>query len=59
MPPASDVQTDLKKLDHVAFRCHDAKETVDFYKKYLDMELVAAVSDTHVQSTKESVHFIR
>ena len=41
------------KLDHMAFRCRDAKETVDFYEKYLDMELVAAVTDTHVQSTKE------
>jgi len=26
---------------------------VEFYDKYLDMKLVAAVSDTHVQSTKE------
>ena len=41
------------KLDHVAYRCRDAKETTDFYTRLLDMELVAAVTDSHVQSTKE------
>ncbi|TDK45675.1 VOC family protein [Antarcticimicrobium luteum] len=41
------------RLDHVAYRCRDANETVEFYNKYLDMELVAAVTDSHVQSTKE------
>lgn len=41
------------RLDHVAYRCRDAQETVTFYNTYLDMDLVAAVTDTHVQSTKE------
>lgn len=40
-------------LDHVAYRCSDAKETADFYTKLLDMRLVAAVTDSHVQSTKQ------
>lgn len=40
-------------LDHVAYRCRDAKETADFYTKLLDLKLVAAVTDSHVQSTKE------
>lgn len=41
-------------LDHVAYRCKDAKETTEFYTKLLDMQLVAAVTDSHVQSTKEA-----
>ena len=41
------------RLDHVAYRCRDARETVEFYTKFLDMRLVAAVTDSIVQSTKE------
>lgn len=41
------------RLDHVAYRCTDAKVTTEFYTKLLDMELVAALTDSHVQSTKE------
>jgi len=41
------------RLDHVAYRCKDAKETTEFYTKMLDMKLVAAVSDSMVHSTKE------
>lgn len=40
-------------LDHVAYRCKDAGETTDFYTKLLGMRLVAAITDSHVQSTKE------
>jgi len=40
-------------LDHVAYRCRDAGETTEFYTKILGMKLVAAVTDSHVQSTKE------
>ncbi|MES2975184.1 MAG: VOC family protein [Pseudomonadota bacterium] len=40
-------------LDHVAYRCKDAKETADFYTGLLGMKLVAAVTDAIVQSTKE------
>ncbi len=40
-------------LDHVAYRCRDAGETTEFYTKVLGMKLVAAVTDSHVQSTKE------
>lgn len=40
-------------LDHVAYRCNDAKETTEFYTKLLDMRLVAAVTDADVPSTKE------
>lgn len=41
------------KLDHVAYRCRDAKETTEFYTKLLDMELVAAITSEIVESTKE------
>lgn len=41
------------RLDHVAYRCRDAKETTEFYTKLLDLKFVAAVTDSHVQSTKE------
>jgi glyoxylase I family protein len=40
-------------LDHVAYRCKDAKQTTDFYTGLLDMELVAAITSEYVQSTKE------
>ncbi len=40
-------------LDHVAYRCKDAAETTTFYTTLLGMRLVAAVTDSHVQSTKE------
>lgn len=40
-------------LDHVAYRCKDVKETTEFYTGLLGMKLVAAVTDSHVQSTKE------
>ncbi len=41
------------RLNHVAYRCRDAKETTEFYTSLLDMRLVAAVSHSHVPSTKE------
>jgi glyoxylase I family protein len=41
------------QLDHVAYRCKDAKETTAFYTGLLNMKLVAAVTDSHVPSTKE------
>lgn len=47
------MQITPKRLDHVAYRCIDAKQTADFYTKLLDMKLVAAVTDSIVQSTKE------
>ncbi len=40
-------------IHHVAYRCRDANETVDFYKRALDMDLVLAISEDRVPSTKE------
>lgn len=42
----------VEKFHHVAFRCKDAKETVEFYKKVLDMDLIGAIAEDQVPSTK-------
>ncbi len=42
----------IKKIHHVAYRCKDAKETVEWYKKYLNMEFVLAIAENQVPSTK-------
>lgn len=43
----------IEKIHHVAYRCKDAKQTVDFYKKYLNMELLVCIAEDLVPSTKE------
>ena len=43
----------IKKIHHVAYRCRDTKETVDWYMKYLDMDFVLAIAEDSVPSTKE------
>ena len=43
----------IQKIHHVAYRCHDAKATVEWYQKYLDMEFVLAIAENQVPSTKE------
>lgn len=40
-------------LHHVAYRCIDAVETVDFYEKYLDLDFNIAVAENEVPSTGE------
>jgi len=32
----------IEKIHHVAYRCKDARETVLWYKKMLDMDFVLA-----------------
>lgn len=41
----------LKGVHHVAYRCKDAKETVEFYHKTLGMEFQLAIAEDHVPST--------
>lgn len=41
----------LKRIHHVAYRCRDAKETVDFYQRVLDMDFVLAIAEDRVPST--------
>lgn len=43
----------LQGVHHVAYRCNDAKETVEFYQKNLDMDFVLAISEDKVPSTGE------
>ena len=44
----------LERIHHVAYRCKDAKETVDFYGRVLDMDFLLAFAEDQVPSTKES-----
>jgi glyoxylase I family protein len=43
----------IEKIHHVAYRCKDAKKTVEFYKKYLNMDLLVCIAEDKVPSTKE------
>ena len=40
-------------IHHVAYRCKDAKETVEWYGKMLGMEYLLAFAEDRVPSTKE------
>ncbi len=42
----------IDQIHHVAYRCKDAKETVDFYKQVLNMDLIGAIAEDRVPSTK-------
>mgnify|MGYP003602813472 FL=1 len=43
----------INGIHHVAYRCKDAKETVEWYQKYLDMNFVLAIAEDKVPSTGE------
>ncbi|MBY0564922.1 MAG: VOC family protein [Hyphomonadaceae bacterium] len=43
----------LKGIHHVAYRCKDAKQTVDFYGEVLGMDYTTAFAEDHVPSTGE------
>jgi catechol 2,3-dioxygenase-like lactoylglutathione lyase family enzyme len=43
----------ISGLHHAAYRCKDAKETVEFYSKYLDLDFNIAVAENTVPSTGE------
>ena len=42
----------IKKVHHVAYRCKDAKETVEWYVKYLGMDFILAIAEDLVPSTQ-------
>ncbi|MBW2704633.1 MAG: VOC family protein [Deltaproteobacteria bacterium] len=44
---------ELQRIHHVAYRCIDAKETVEFYQRVLNMDFVLAIAEDKVPSTKE------
>ena len=41
----------LQGVHHVAYRCKDAKETVEFYRDVLGMDFQLAIAEDHVPST--------
>ncbi len=43
----------VKRIHHVAYRCKDAKETVEFYERVLNMKFLLAFAEDKVPSTKE------
>ncbi len=43
----------IRKIHHVAYRCNDAKETVEWYEKNLNMKLVLAIAEDQVPSTRD------
>ncbi len=42
----------IDRIHHVAYRCKDAKQTVDWYVKHLNMGFVLAIAEDQVPSTK-------
>lgn len=42
----------IQRLHHVAYRCMDAKKTVQWYEKYLNMKFVLAIAEDRVPSTQ-------
>lgn len=43
----------LKRIHHVAYRCRDAKETVEWYARVLGMDYTTAFAEDKVPSTGE------
>ncbi|MEL7130037.1 MAG: VOC family protein [Pseudomonadota bacterium] len=41
----------LQGVHHVAYRCKDAKETVEFYRDVMGMDFQLAIAEDHVPST--------
>lgn len=42
----------IQRIHHAAYRCKDAKETVEWYGKHLDMKFILAIAEDEVPSTK-------
>ena len=41
----------IQRIHHVAYRCHDAKQTVEWYGEHLGMDFVLAIAEDQVPST--------
>jgi catechol 2,3-dioxygenase-like lactoylglutathione lyase family enzyme len=41
----------LQRIHHVAYRCRDAKQTVEWYRQHLGMDFVLAIAENNVPST--------
>lgn len=44
----------LERMHHVAYRCNDAKETVEWYGDMLKMDFIGAIAEDQVPSTHEA-----
>jgi len=44
----------IRKIHHVAYRCIDANQTVEWYGRYLGMDFVLAIAENKVPSTGEA-----
>lgn len=51
---SSKTPIETQGVHHVAYRCHDAKETVEFYTKTLGMGFKLAIAENNVPSTGEA-----
>ena len=43
--------TITQRIHHVAYRCLDAKQTVEWYREHLQMDFVLAIAEDNVPST--------
>ena len=43
----------IQQIHHVAYRCKDARQTVEWYRDHLGMDFVLAIAEDHVPSTHE------
>jgi catechol 2,3-dioxygenase-like lactoylglutathione lyase family enzyme len=43
----------IEQIHHVAYRCKDAKETVEWYRDNLNMDFILAIAEDQVPSTGE------
>jgi catechol 2,3-dioxygenase-like lactoylglutathione lyase family enzyme len=41
----------IQRIHHVAYRCHDAKATVEWYGQHLGMDFILAIAEDQVPST--------
>ena len=41
----------IQRIHHVAYRCKDAKQTVEWYRQHLGLEFVLAIAENQVPST--------
>jgi glyoxylase I family protein len=42
----------IQRIHHVAYRCSDAKRTVEFYQRVMGMDFQLAIAENEVPSTK-------
>jgi lactoylglutathione lyase len=42
----------IQQIHHAAYRCKDARQTVEWYEKHLGMNFVLAIAENEVPSTK-------